>query len=81
MNDRCVLEWVFNFPYISPLLEHVGIVRKCYVLALLVEHNLGGKFWDYSKRTFYPHLTHSVIVWDGVVWAWGLDLELTNQTL
>ena len=69
VNDRRILERILALPYVSPLLEHLQIVGQGDILALFIQHNLGSEFGDYSEGTFYPHLTHSIIIWYRVVWT------------
>lgn len=45
-------------PNIGPLLEHFGVIRQRDILALLVEHDLGGEGGDYAEGALHPHLRH-----------------------
>ena len=65
---------------ICPPCKHCFIIRKGDIFSFLIEHNLRSKLWNNTKRSFYPHLTHSIVIRNRVIRATCLDFQLTRQT-
>lgn len=61
-----------TIPSVPEKMKKVLVISKRKLLACRNE--------KVDALTFHPHLRHSVVIWNAVIWAWCFDLQLTNKT-